>query len=283
MPILSKAARDEFDSPVERLLASVANLVQQPKSKGAHFYRTSLRRFQAWSDVFHPKMDSRQKQALKFLDKVRRTTGKLRDAEIHLELVEKLSAGSPEEKKKLDKELNLRHKSYQSKLKEQLRDPMVAGLWRSLRVLDEAPAASEPATFHEISGMATLAVDEYRAFIKRHGPISPQNLHEYRLECKRFRYTAELAGDAPEVNDLVETWKAVQDVIGEWHDYLTLCEVAKEVLDDAPVIEALRTATEKKYAESLDAIQKAERKLSTEPIPKKKPRKAPSVRRARAA
>jgi CHAD domain-containing protein len=283
MPILRKAARDEFDSPVERLLASVTNLVQQPKSKGAHFYRTSLRRFQAWSDVFHPKMDSRQKQALKFLDKVRRTTGKLRDAEVHFELVEKLSAGSPAEKKRLESELKSRRNSYQEKLKDQLRHPMVAGLWRSLRVLDEAPAASEPATFHEMSGMTTLAIDEYRAFVKRHGPISPQNLHEYRLECKRFRYTAELAGDTPEVNDLVETWKGVQDVIGEWHDYLTLSEVAEDILGDSQILASLQASTKKKYAESLDAVQKAEQKLTSESIPKKRPRKASSARRARAA
>lgn len=282
MPILSKADRDEFNSPVERLLASVANLVQQPKSKGAHFYRTSLRRFQAWNEVFHPKMDSRQKQALKFLDKIRRTTGRLRDSEVHLELAEKLVAGTPAEKKKLAKALKLRRNSYQEKLREQLRDPMIAGLWRSLRALDESPT-NEPATFREISGMQTLALDEYRAFVKRHGPISPQNLHEYRLECKRFRYTAELAGETPEVNDLIETWKGVQDIIGEWHDYLTLSEVAEDVLGDSPVLTALRTLTDKKYSESLDAVQKAEHKLIAEPVPKKKPRKAPSARRARAA
>src|SRR5579864_4162160 len=108
MPILSKASKDDFDSPVERLLASIANLVQQPKSKGAHFYRTSLRRFQAWSDVFHPQLDSEQKLALMFLDKLRRATGKLRDSEVHLDLLKQLNPSSAGEKKKLERELKSR-------------------------------------------------------------------------------------------------------------------------------------------------------------------------------
>src|SRR5579862_1373847 len=117
MNILSKASKDEFNSPVERLLASIANLVQQPSSKGCHFYRTSLRRFEAWSDVFHPQLDPEQKEALKFLDKLRKTTGKLRDSEVHLELLGNLHAGTHGDKKKLEKELKARRDRYEKDLK----------------------------------------------------------------------------------------------------------------------------------------------------------------------
>src|SRR5438477_10516376 len=105
MPILSKASTDDFDSPLERLLASIANLRQQPTAKGAHFYRTSLRRFQAWSDVFHPRIDPEQKPALKFLDKLRKATGRLRDSEVHLDLLGELKGVNGAEKKKLEKTL----------------------------------------------------------------------------------------------------------------------------------------------------------------------------------
>src|SRR5690242_3496850 len=145
MPILSKAASDEFDSPLERLLASVANLRQQPTSKGAHFYRTSLRRFQAWSDVFHPHIDQEQRRALRFLDKLRRSTGKLRDSEVHLDLLKGITGVKAKEKKQLEKKLKARKKSYGKKLKSILRDPLLNGIWRILRVLDESPALpSEP-------------------------------------------------------------------------------------------------------------------------------------------
>ncbi len=284
MPILSKASNDEFNSPVERLLASIANLVQQPKSKGVHFYRTSLRRFEAWSEVFHPRTDSRQKDALKFLEKLRRASGKLRDTEVHLDLLRQLETDRAAEKKKLEKALKARRNSYEKRLKTLLRDPILASIWRTLSSLDRAPSGMEDSeTFHPMKGMTTLALDEYRAFVQQNGKLSAENLHEYRLECKRFRYTAELAGDAPEAQALIETWKSVQDVIGEWHDYLTLSDIAEDVLGDSPVLQVLHGLREKKYAESVSAITNAERKLIGRPIPKKKPRPASSGRRSRAA
>lgn len=284
MSILSKASKDDFDSPVERLLASIANLVQQPTSKGAHFYRTSWRRFQAWSDVFHPETDSKQNQALRFLDKLRKATGKLRDSEVHRELLQKVATDQAAEKRKLDKALKARRDRCERKLRNRLREPILTGIWNILRSLDESPQGKEVRpTFHPIDGMITLALDEYRAFVQRHGKISPENLHQYRLQCKRFRYTAELAGDSPEVNALVETWKGAQDIIGEWHDYLTLTDVAEDILGNSTVVTALQELTRQKYAESISAIETVENKLIRETVPKKRPRRASAGGRSRAA
>lgn len=274
MPILSKAATDEFDSPLERLLASIANLRQQPTSKGAHFYRTSLRRFQAWSDVFHPHTDSDQQQAFKFLEKLRKATGKLRDSEVHIDLLQSLGGEVTDENAKLEKELKVRRKSYRKKLKSVLRDPMLSSIWRALRVLDESQTQNNQPS--SIPGSTKLALQEYRSFVQRRGPLSPENLHEYRLECKRFRYTAELAGETPEGEALIATWKAVQDVIGEWHDYLTLSGMAERVLGDSRLHAKLVNRRQKKYQQSLRAIGKCEQKLlrTRSRVPKKEPRRA---------
>src|SRR5690348_3341881 len=275
MPILSKAAADEFDSPLERLLASLANLRQQPTSKGAHFYRTSLRRFQAWSDVFHPHVDPEQRQALKFLDKLRRATGKLRDSEVHLDLLKGLSGVRTKEKKQLEKSLRARRKSYSKKLKSILRDSILNGIWRVLRVLGESPEQpSEPP--HPIEGSPELALQQYRAFVQRRGRLSAENLHEYRLECKRFRYTAELAGETPQGRILIAAWKGVQEVIGEWHDYLTLSDVARNVVGDSSLLSRLVELTQKKYRQSLRAVSKCEQKLLVKAgrVPKKEPARA---------
>lgn len=274
MTVLSKAGKEEFDSPVERLLASIANLRQQPTSKGAHFYRTSLRRFEAWSDVFHPHEDPPQKQALKFLDKLRRATGKFRDAEVHLELLEKLGAGSAQDKKKLEKELQSRQDRYRTKLDSLLRDPIVMSIWRTMRVLDEEPPQStQPTISHPIKGMARLALNQYRAFVQRRAELSPENLHRYRLECKRFRYTAELAGDSPAAKELVDTWKKVQDLIGDWHDYLTLTETAGKTLGDSVVTSALISHRDAKYKEAVGEVAAAEAQLlhNTAASTKKRP------------
>ena len=275
MPILSKAATDQFDSPLERLLASIANLRQQPTSKGAHFYRTSLRRFQAWSDIFHPHTDSDQQRVLKFLEKLRKATGKLRDSEVHIDLLKGLGGAVNDENAKLEKELKARRKAYRKKLKSVLRDPMLSSIWRALRVLDASPMQNSGAS--SIAG-SKLALQEYSSFVQRRAPLSPDNLHEYRLECKRFRYTAELAGDTAEGKALIATWKAVQDVIGEWHDYLTLSEVAERVNADSGLHMKLVDRTQKKYQESLRAIAKCEQKLlgARGSVPKKEPKRARS-------
>jgi len=279
MPILNKATGDEFDSPLERLLAAIANLRQQPTAKGAHFYRTSQRRFQAWSNVFHPHIDPEQRQALKFLEKLRRATGKLRDSEVHLELLDGLSRVKAKERKQLEKVLKARKKSYRKKLKSILRDAILNGIWRALRVLQESPGqTSEPSD--PIAGTAELALKEYGAFVQRRAPLSAENLHEYRLECRRFRYTAELAEKTPAVESLIASWKGVQDIIGEWHDYLTLSETARSVGGYSSVHTRLLEHTLKKYRESLRAVAKCERKLgrSAVRVPKKEPMRARSGR-----
>src|SRR5215813_283895 len=274
MPILSKAAADEFDSPLERLLASIANLRQQPTSKGAHFYRTSLRRFQAWSDLFHPHTDSDQQQAFKFLEKLRKATGKLRDSEVHIELLQSLGGAVTNENAKLEKELKARRKSYRKKLKSALRDPMLSSIWRALRVLDASQIQNSHGS--SVAGSTKLALQEYRSFVHRRGPLSPENLHEYRLECKRFRYTAELSEESSGGETLIATWKAVQDVIGAWHDYLTLSDVAQRVLGDSRLHAKLVDRRQKKYQESLRAIAKCEQKLlgARGRVPKKEPKRA---------
>jgi len=281
MPTLRKAANDEFDSPLKRLLASIANLRQQPTSKGAHFYRTSLRRFQAWSDLSRPHLDAEQQQSLKFLDRLRKATGKLRDSEIHLEILEGLGRSLKTERSKLEKELKSRRKSYRKKLKSILRDLDLNGLSDTLGVIDESAAQSSESS-SIVPDSVKIALQEYRSFVRRRDPLSPENMHEYRLECKRFRYTAELAGKTLEGKVPIAAWKRVQDTIGEWHDYLMLSKMAKRVLGDSRLHTTLLARMQRKYEESLRAIARCEEKLlgSAPPVPKKEPKRARSSRRS---
>ena len=75
---------------------------------------------------------------------------------------------------------------------------------------------------------------------------------------------------------LIAEWKAVQDVIGEWHDYLTLSELAQSVLGDSALHAKLMEYTHNKYRESLRAVSKCERKLLAPAarVPKKEPKRA---------
>jgi len=100
----------QIESPAERLLAAMGKL-NKPTAKRAHLFRTSLRRFQAWTAAFHPAADTEHKQALRYLDKLRKATGKLRDCEVHLDLLKQLEEDAGKETRKLEQELKSRRKS----------------------------------------------------------------------------------------------------------------------------------------------------------------------------
>ena len=282
--MLNKRSKNQFDSPAARLLASITKLRQQPTPKGAHFYRTSLRRFQAWNDVFRPPIDLAHKPVLMFLNKLRKAAGKLRDSEVQFDLLDQL-AGNSAEKRKLKKTLKSSRKSYSKKLKAILRDPGLTAVKRALRAVHEPRKVGENGEWQSLAGAEKLALDEYRAFVGRRTALTAENLHEYRLECKRFRYIAELAGDVPHAKELVDTWKRVQDVIGDWHDYLMLTDLAEEVLGDSRLRSSLLELRDEKYAESVSAVEETESRLieRTAPALKKQPRGTRSIRQPSSA
>ena len=266
----------QIESPAERLLAAMGKL-NKPTAKRAHLFRTSLRRFQAWTAAFHPAADTEHKQALRYLDKLRKATGKLRDCEVHLDLLKQLEEDAGKETRKLEQELKTRRKSYRKKLANLLGDDLLKETSRSLRRIDTAPrTAASIAQKKNGDVMIRLALDEYRAFVQNRPPLSPENLHEYRLACKRFRYTAELAGES-QASRLIDTWKTVQDVTGEWHDYLTLAELAKEICGDGRLHTLLVERRDSSYNDSTKAIEQAEKLVQEGSLAP--PRKAPGTAR----
>lgn len=262
--------RTDEGSPVERLLVSTDRLRKRHNSKSAHFFRTSLRRFQAWEEVIHPKLDSDKKNAMKFLNKLRKATGKLRDSEVHLELLDNLDGASGKEKKKVERALKLRRKAARNKLESLVSDVDLKMHLNHLRLLGEPPLASHQASENPLPAADQLALDEYRSFVESRAPLSPENLHSYRLACKGFRYKAELAGDTPQARALIEVWKAFQDASGDWHDYLTLSELTEEVCGDCTLHSLLVGMRDKKYDECVAAVQSAERQLLAPPEAERK-------------
>jgi len=85
---------------------------------------------------------------------------------------------------------------------------------------------------------------------------------------KRARYLAEIAGDDPQAKQLVEQLKRMQDVIGDWHDWLKLTERAEGVFDGAQgavLIAALRNITRAKYRQALEVLEETRKTLGEKP------------------
>jgi CHAD domain-containing protein len=88
--------------------------------------------------------------------------------------------------------------------------------------------------------------------------MTEKTLHQYRVVGKRARYLAEMASEDPEAKRLVDQLKRMQDVIGDWHDWLKLTQKAEGLfgeVQDSALVAALSNITRAKFRLALDALR----------------------------
>jgi CHAD domain-containing protein len=111
----------------------------------------------------------------------------------------------------------------------------------------DIPKNVEPLT-QTLSKLADLGPD--------HAPLTEKTLHQYRIIGKRARYIAELDEDS-EAKRVVEQLKRMQDVIGDWHDWLKLTQKAEQLFGgvrESALVAMLRNVTQAKFRQSVDAV-----------------------------
>ncbi len=89
------------------------------------------------------------------------------------------------------------------------------------------------------------------------GSITEKTLHQFRIAGKRARYIAELAGKNAEATRLVELLNHMQDVIGDWHDWMQLAERAEKMfggVQDSALVAALRNITRAKFRQAVNTL-----------------------------
>ena len=87
--------------------------------------------------------------------------------------------------------------------------------------------------------------------------LSDQQLHSYRIDCKRLRYRLEAMGTHASATRLANHFKRIQDAVGKWHDWLTLADHAQKVLPqagDALLVRLLRQKTGRQHRQALRVI-----------------------------
>jgi CHAD domain-containing protein len=81
---------------------------------------------------------------------------------------------------------------------------------------------------------------------------------------KKIRYIAELAGDQPDRQHVIEELKRMQDVLGEWHDWITLNETVRKLLPEnvnSPLLAAIGNISRAKYRDAVQAVASAKKNL----------------------
>jgi CHAD domain-containing protein len=117
--------------------------------------------------------------------------------------------------------------------------------------------AASDLDFPEGAQPLNVTLRELAQLDQNQGPLTDKTLHQYRIAGKRARYLAEFAEKSPEAQSVIEQLKRLQDVIGDWHDWLKLAERAEELFGgvrDSSLVAALRNLTRAKFRQGVDAV-----------------------------
>ena len=237
-----------------------------------HQFRTSVRRLETLLDVLLPEPDRDGRKLVKQFAKLRRRAGEVRDLDVQTAALRSLRIGTDGARKaQLLEDLTRSRGKSVERLVKRLDKADSSKLRRRLEKLQERLAlvaqASGPGangTRMSVQDPVALALRDFARLFRRVPETTEENLHRLRLECKRIRYTAEIAGDTPAARAVVNALKKMQDAIGTWHDWLVLTQRAERLFRDqsqVPLLAALRNVTRARFTEAVRVVQDGRRDL----------------------
>lgn len=259
MPIDPKRSRMSF----QKLSRELTKLTKKPAPEHVHKFRTYSRRVEAVLSEVALEIHRNDEKLLDLLGKLRKKAGRVRDLDVQLELLRSLKVPEANGHKSqlmndLIEERNYRENKLAKAFDVETAAEIRKRLKRSEREIS-IPHNSEP---------LSLTLNKLAQLGRGHSPLSEKTLHQYRIIGKRARYVAELGGDDPHARQIVDRLKRVQDVIGDWHDWLKLTEKAERMLGDvrqSSLVAMLRNVTQSKFRQSVQVVTELRTALFTDP------------------
>jgi CHAD domain-containing protein len=266
MPIDLKRCR----LALQQLGRQVTKLAKNPAPESVHKFRTNSRRVEVLLSEVTPQPNRNDKKLLKLLSRLRKKAGRVRDLDVEIASLRslKIPEGNGHKSQFMDAlvQERARHeeklaKAFNRKTADEIRK-------RLKRAASEmhVPKNTEPLAL-ALSKLAKLGRD--------HITLTERTLHQYRIIGKQARYIAELDDHDAEAKRVVDQLKHMQDVIGDWHDWLKLTQKAEALFGgvrDSALVAMLRNVTQAKFRQSLDAVAETRKALSS-----KKPEPAPAA------
>ena len=285
------ASREEApESRALKLANKLAELLRKipgsMEKEEVHKLRTTVRRMEV---VLQSIAGGRGRAKLDAqLKSLRKRAGKVRDLDVHLGMLEELESSEARSCEELHGYLANKRNKQAKKLEKIVQSESDDGLEKRLKRAAEAvhAIATDPARAEQQLAAVRERFLSRTAEIPEDGPA----LHQLRIEFKRLRYEVEALApdeDARAANvieaaaeKLVSQLKRVQDEIGVWHDWLTLCEAAQKHLhgpEAAAFLALLRTRTAHHYHNSRRTVAEVRSRLDNAHAPKKVPKSAGRV------
>jgi CHAD domain-containing protein len=250
----------------QRLARELTKLAKNPAPESVHKFRTNSRRVEALLNEVSVALNRNDKKLLKLLSRLRKKAGRMRDLDVEIASLRslKIPEGNGHKSEFLDALVQERAKHQQKLAKafnRKTADEVKKRLKRTISEVD-IPKDTEPLTL-TLNKLAQLGRD--------HVTLTEKTLHQYRIIGKRARYIAELADHDAEAKRVVDRLKHMQDVIGDWHDWLKLTQKAEALFGgvrDSALVAMLRNVTQAKFRQSVDAVAETRAALSgkSEPI-----------------
>jgi CHAD domain-containing protein len=256
MPIDLKRSRLAF----QRLGRELTKLARNQAPESVHKFRTNSRRVEALLSEIAPQLKRNEKKLLKLLSRLRKKAGRVRDLDVEIAALRtlKVPEGNGHKSQFVDALVEDRAR-HQQKLATAFDRETANEVRRRLKRAAsevEIPKNTEPLTL-TLSKLAKLGRD--------HVTLTEKTLHQYRIIGKRARYIAELAGPDAEAERMVNQLKHMQDVIGDWHDWLKLTQKAEARFGgvrDSALVAMLRNVTQAKFRQSVDAVAETRASLN---------------------
>jgi len=248
MPVDLKRSRLAF----QKLGRELTKLTMHPAPESVHKFRTNSRRVEALLSEVLPELNRNDKKLLKLLSRLRKKAGRVRDLDVEISSLRslKIPEGNGHKSQFVGALVQERVKHEQKLAKAFNREAAneVRKRLKHAATEIEIPKNTEPLTL-TLSKLAKLG--------REHVTLSEKTLHRYRIIGKRARYIAELAVGDPEAKRVVDQLKHMQDVIGDWHDWLKLTQKAEALFGgvrDSALVAMLRNVTQAKFRQSVDAV-----------------------------
>jgi len=264
MPIDLKRCRLAF----QRLGREVTKVAKNPAPESVHKFRTNSRRVEVLLSEVIARPNRNDRKLLKLLPWLRKKAGRVRDLDVEIDSLRslKIPEGNGQKSQFLDALVQERARHDQKLAKafnRETADEVRKRLKRASSEMD-IPKNTVPLAL-TLSKLAKLGRD--------HVTLTERTLHQYRIIGKQARYIAELADHDAEAKRVVDQLKHMQDVIGDWHDWLKLTQKAEALfggIRDSALVAMLRNVTQAKFRQSVDAIAETRTALSSkksEPTP----------------
>jgi CHAD domain-containing protein len=235
-----------------KLARQMSKLAGKLAPENVHKFRTSSRRVEVLVSDLAENRTGNDKKLLRLLGRLRKKAGRVRDLDVQSAALRSLKIPQePGRKSQLMRTLAEERARREKKLAKSLDKRTVAEVRKRLKRTAgslEIPKNADP---------LSLARQKLNDLEVGQGPITEKTLHQFRIAGKRARYIVELASQDAEATRLIALLNHMQDVIGDWHDWVQLADKAEKLfggVQDSALVSALRNITRAKFRQAVNTL-----------------------------